>query len=53
MCGMSWNEELELETSPYFFDHHDIPSRSRLMEINFRTSPEINFRPWPFLAYVL
>jgi hypothetical protein len=48
-----WNElereELELETSPYFFDHHDIPSRSRLMEINFRTSPEINFRPRSFL----
>jgi hypothetical protein len=41
MCGMSWNEELELEMTPYFFDHHDIPSRSRLMEINFRTSPEI------------
>lgn len=40
---------LELETSPYFFDHHDIPSRSRLMDINFRTSPEIKFRPRSFL----
>jgi hypothetical protein len=51
---MSWNEEeLEARNDPYFFDHHDIPSRSRLMEINFRTSPEIKLPTTVLLAYLL